>query len=198
MTRVRVGRSGNVCCRAALHLPMSAGAAWGELRDFTRYASQDTFHADFRIEGGVPRRGVKFVVTHRFLLFSVERVGRILRWRELDRSELAADGQRDLPAGYSFSDLSRRGPRHGFPHTFSYYLRSAGAECCEAAKSWSAAAGPRGSSQGGRPGYGSDGSSRMWSCPSATRSCWPSQRDATPTLCLSNQHPALLNPDKPQ
>lgn len=132
MTRVRVGRSGDVCCRAALHLPMSAGAAWGELRDFTRYASQDTFHAEFRIEGGLPRRGARFVVAHRFMLFSVERVGRILRWQELERSAAAAPtpGKRYGPAGYSFSDLSRRGPRHGFPHTFSYYLRPAGPESC--------------------------------------------------------------------
>ena len=64
---------------------MSAGSAWGELRDFTRYAAQDTFHAEFRIEGDIPRSGARFVVTHRFLLFSVRRVGRILRWRELDR-----------------------------------------------------------------------------------------------------------------
>jgi hypothetical protein len=130
MTRVRVGRSGNVCCRAALYLPMSAGAAWGELRDFTRYAAQDTFHAEFRIEGGVPRTGARFVVTHRFLLFSVRRVGRILRWQELDRSAAPTVGPQNRPAGYSFSDLSQRGPRHGFPHTFSYYLRPAGAASC--------------------------------------------------------------------
>jgi hypothetical protein len=132
MTRVRVGRSGNVSCRATLNLPITAGAAWGELRDFTRYASQDTFHAEFRIDGGIPHAGAQFAITHRFLLFSVERVGRILRWRELDRSAAAAltPATRDCPAGYSFSDLSRRGPRHGFPHTFSYYLRPAGPESC--------------------------------------------------------------------
>src|SRR3954453_15510352 len=106
MTRVRVGRAGDVCCRAALHLPMSAGAAWGELRDFTRYASQDTFHAEFRIEGGVPRRGARFTVTHRFLLFSVDRVGRILRWQELERSTAPSGCPPGRPAGYSFSDLS--------------------------------------------------------------------------------------------
>jgi hypothetical protein len=130
MTRVRIGRSRNVCCRAVLRLPMSAGVAWGELRDFTRYASLDTFHAEFQIEGGVPGRGARFTVAHRFLLFSVERVGRILRWQELNWPHPAADGQRDRPAGYSFSDLSRRGPRHGFPHTFSYYLRPAGPTSC--------------------------------------------------------------------
>jgi hypothetical protein len=61
----------------------------------------------------------------------VERVGRILRWRELDRSTAPPGRPPDRPAGYSFSDLSRRGPRHGFPHTFSYYLRPAGAESCK-------------------------------------------------------------------
>jgi hypothetical protein len=128
--RVRIGRNGAVHCRAALRLPMSAGAAWGELRDFTRYASQDTFHAEFRIDGGAPRCGARFVVTHRFLLFSVQRVGRILRWREFDHPVLGDDLPPVRPAGYSFSDLSRRGPRHGFPHTFSYYLRPTGAAAC--------------------------------------------------------------------
>jgi hypothetical protein len=73
---------------------------------------------------------VRFVVSHRFLLFSVERVGRILRWQEWNPSAVSAAGSCGRPAGYSFSDLSQRGPRHGFPHTFSYYLRAAGAESC--------------------------------------------------------------------
>ncbi len=51
---------------------------------------------------------MRFTLTHRFLGITTQRHVRILCWREDE--------------GYAFSDLSRRGPRHGFPHTFSYDL----------------------------------------------------------------------------
>ena len=69
--------------------------------------------------GRRPRAGAALAIRHRFLGFGVDRVGRILRWHEFD----PADAR---PAGYSFSDLSARGPRHGFPHVFGYSLRPAG------------------------------------------------------------------------
>lgn len=119
MIRVDVTRSGAVCCRADLDLPLSARAAWGRLRDFTRFASHDYFHADVRVAGGVPRVGAALAIRHRFAGFGVGRVGRILRWREFDPAD-------PRPAGYSFSDLSARGPRHGFPHVFAYDLAPAG------------------------------------------------------------------------
>jgi hypothetical protein len=117
--RIDVGRAGAVCCRAELDLPLSARTAWGRLRDFSRFASHDYFHAEVCIEGGAPRRGAALAIRHRFLAFGVDRVGRILRWREFDPADTH-------PAGYSFSDLSARGPRRGFPHVFTYSLRPAG------------------------------------------------------------------------
>jgi hypothetical protein len=114
---VSINRTGAVDCRAVLDLPLSATSVWGQLRDFPRYAQQDFFHADLMIESGVPQAGAKLTLSHRFGGFQVRRVGRILVWRE--------------NIGYSYSDLSLRGPAHGFPHVFSYRLRSTGEESCQ-------------------------------------------------------------------
>jgi hypothetical protein len=105
---VRISAGGAVRCWAALDLPLSATAAWGQLRDFHRYARQDMFHAELEIEGKLPRPGAKLAITHRYAGFRVQRNGRILIWRE--------------GVGYSFSDLSRRGGRSGFPHVLSYRI----------------------------------------------------------------------------
>ena len=109
---IRAHRDGRVDCRAAVPLSVPARRAWGQLRDFRRYASHDYFHADVRVAGGVPRAGAAVRLTHRFGCFRVERTGRILRWREGD--------------GWAFSDLSRRGPRSGFPHVFAARVEPAG------------------------------------------------------------------------
>ena len=103
--RVLVSQTGRVVCEARLTLPLTARRAWGQLRDFHRYAAHDHFHAGFSIEGDVPRAGARLTIEHRYGPFRLQRVGRIVRWREGD--------------GYAFSDLSSRGPRHGFPHVMS-------------------------------------------------------------------------------
>lgn len=113
---IRATPDGRVTCRAAIPLGVSAGRAWGQVRDFGRYASHDYFHHDVRVSGGVPRAGVALRLSHRFAGFRVERVGRILRWRE--------------GVGFAFSDLSRRGPRAGFPHVFALTLEPAGDARC--------------------------------------------------------------------
>jgi hypothetical protein len=124
VTRIHVCPRGRVECRAAIELPVPSARAWGQLRDFTRFASHDYFYARVEVEGDVPRTGATLRLTHRYLLPRVHRVGRILRWREWNDAHPLAS------AGYSFSDLSRRGPRCGFPHVFSYYLRAAGPSAC--------------------------------------------------------------------
>lgn len=116
MTRIRVSGNGAVDCRARLELPLPAISAWGQLRDFPRYARQDAFHADIQIEGGLPRAGARIELCHRYAGIRVRRTGRILVWRE--------------GVGYSFSDLSLRGARAGFPHVFSYRLESLGEARC--------------------------------------------------------------------
>lgn len=117
--RVRITRLGRVDCRATLEVPLSGSKTWGQLRDFRRFARQDFFHGEIEIDGhpdGVPRAGSTLRLTHRFFLFRVRRVGRICRWAE--------------GSGFAFSDLSPRGPRHGFPHTLSYRVEPLTAASC--------------------------------------------------------------------
>ncbi|HET6246228.1 MAG TPA: hypothetical protein VFE47_00880 [Tepidisphaeraceae bacterium] len=113
---VRISPGGAVCCRAVLHLPLPAISVWGQLRDFHRYASQDFFHADLAIDGHIPQAGARLKLSHRFLGIRIQRLGRILIWRE--------------GIGYSFSDLSQQGAKHGFPHIFSYRLEPTGEKNC--------------------------------------------------------------------
>ena len=115
MTRVEVSATGRVLCRAVVELPVGATVAWGQLRDFRLFAAQDFFHAAVRVDAGGVRRGAALEIDHRFGPFAVTRVGRILQWEE--------------NVGYSFSDLSRRGPRHGFPHVYRYRLWRSAAGC---------------------------------------------------------------------
>jgi hypothetical protein len=105
---VRVFPSRRVVCEATVHLPMSATTAWGQLRDFQSSAAHDPFHSGFSIEGGVARRGAKLRIEHRYLFARTERQGKIIFWRE--------------GVGFSFSDLSMRSVRGGFPHMFSLRL----------------------------------------------------------------------------
>lgn len=116
MIVVRLRRPGKVECRASLRIPLGAISVWGQLRDFSRYARQDFFHAGPEIDGGIPRKGAKLSLSHAYAGLRFHRVGRILVWRE--------------GVGYSFSDLSIRGPRCGFPHVFSYRLEPLGPDYC--------------------------------------------------------------------
>lgn len=117
---VTVSPGGRVACAATLDLPMPASAAWGQLRDFGRYARHDPFHAGFRIARGVASAGASLEIDHRLGPFRVRRVGRVLSWREWDGRS----------AGYAFSDLSTAGPRRGLPHVFSYRLTATGPHAC--------------------------------------------------------------------
>jgi hypothetical protein len=103
--KIEVSATGRVVCEAQLPLPLSARQAWGQLRDFHRYAAHDHFHAGFTIQGEVPRAGAGLTIEHRYGPFRLQRVGRIVRWREGD--------------GYAFSDLSLRGTGRSFPHVMS-------------------------------------------------------------------------------
>ena len=116
MIRVTVGPRGRVECFARLELPLGAGRAWGELRDFRRFAARDFFHADVRVLGGVARAGAGVEIPHRFGPFRVTRVGRILSWEE--------------GHGYRFSDRSRRRPGAAFPHAYQYELHPLGPDRC--------------------------------------------------------------------
>ena len=112
---IRVHHSRRVECEVRIALPMTSRQAWGQLRDFHRYASHDHFHAGIAIAGQTPKAGAALRIDHRYGPFRVRRVGRILAWREGE--------------GYAFSDLSRRGPRRGFPHVMAIRVRDSAGGC---------------------------------------------------------------------
>lgn len=114
--RIAINDRGAVDCRATLEVPLPAISVWGQIRDFASYARQDFFHVNPTVAGGVPRPGAEIILYHRYMGLRFRRVGRILVWRE--------------GVGYSFSDLSERGPRAGFPHVFSYRIEPAGSAAC--------------------------------------------------------------------
>jgi hypothetical protein len=116
VTRIHLSKSGVVDCEGTLELPLSSTSAWGQIRDFPRYARQDIFHADPAMEGEFARQGVCIRLSHRYMGLRFDRVGRILWWRE--------------GVGYSFSDLSLRGPRAGFPHVFSFRIEPIDSRHC--------------------------------------------------------------------
>lgn len=133
MIRIRLSPFGAVDCRGCLDVPLPAISVWGQIRDFTRYARQDIFHTDPVVEDGIPRQGAAIRLSHQYMGLRIERVGRILIWRE--------------GIGYAFSDLSHRGVRAGFPHVFSFRIEPVDAGHCRlhirVSGLWTAKAVPR-------------------------------------------------------
>jgi hypothetical protein len=106
--RIEIFSNRRVLCEAAIELPLSMGAAWGQLRDFRNSARHDPFHSHICIEGDVPRAGANLKIEHRYLFARTLRVGRILQWNER--------------SGFAFSDLCERDFNRAFPHVLSYQL----------------------------------------------------------------------------
>lgn len=112
MTWADVSESGRVDVGTDIDVPLTAGTVWGQMRDFARFTTLDPFHARMRIGGGRPQAGSSLVIEHRFAGVGVDRIGRILRWRE--------------GVGYAFSDLSKRSTQVGFPHVYVYAVSATG------------------------------------------------------------------------
>lgn len=107
MIEVQLTQAWRVDCRASIPLPISSRAAWGQMRDFRRFVSCDPFHT--RVDPDRESSGANaFTLWHGWQLLRFPRRGRILKWAE--------------GSGYTFSDLSRRHPRKGFPHIYEYRL----------------------------------------------------------------------------
>ena len=113
--RIRCDSTGHVSASISIDLPLPAITVWGQMRDLPDFATLDPFHhrieltrSDRRTLGmtGAVSPGIELRLHHRFGPFRLVRCGRILTWHE---------GQ-----GYSFSDLSQRGVRVGFPHIYQY------------------------------------------------------------------------------
>lgn len=133
MIAVRLDQGGRVRVRGEMLLPLTASAVWGQMRLFERFIAIDPFHARVTVHGSPSAGQAKLLLLHRFCGVRLLRVGRVLRWRE--------------GHGYSFSDLSARGPRSGFPHIFTYAVEpmSAGGSrlSITVRGRWTAAAIPR-------------------------------------------------------
>ena len=114
--KVFISRTRRVVCEAMINLPISAGAAWGQLRDVRASGTHDPFHSSIRIEGNVPRAGAKLEIEHQYILWRTTRIGRILRWNER--------------TGFAFSDLCRSDPQRAFPHIFTLELQPIDSASC--------------------------------------------------------------------
>jgi hypothetical protein len=79
--------------------------AWRRVSDLPAFLTIDPFHERVVLMRDAPAAGVDLVLWHNAFGRRFARFGRILSWRE--------------GCGYTFSDLSPRGPRHGFPHVFA-------------------------------------------------------------------------------
>lgn len=98
----------------SFELPLPATTVWGQMRDIRRFITLDPLHkhahfGDRSTKSAMPRQGDALVLEHRLLGIGPDRVGRLLRWSE--------------GSGYAISDLSRRGPRVGFPHVCMYEVQ---------------------------------------------------------------------------
>lgn len=118
MIALRLHHRSRVHLIGSLTLPLSARLVWGQMRSFNDFVGLDPFHGPIRTpDGSMPRSaGASIILGHKFGPLRLDRVGRILRWRE--------------GRGYSFSDLSRGGRHTGFPHIFTYDLRPRGERRC--------------------------------------------------------------------
>ena len=88
----------------ALEVNRSPGELWNVVRDLPRFLTIDPFHDEITLMRDRPAVGVDLVLSHNAFGRRFLRFGRIVAWHE--------------GAGYTFSDLSPRGPRTGFPHVF--------------------------------------------------------------------------------
>lgn len=120
MTRVTIDASWRVRAVGRVVLPLPAGEAWRLMRDWRRFLTDDPLHRSVAIVRSGPRpgspAGTRIVIRHRVLGLGPDRIGRVLRWEE--------------GRGYAVSDLSRRGPRRGFPHVCTYRLEPLGEREC--------------------------------------------------------------------
>ncbi len=117
---VRLSRGGHVHAEEVISLDMPASAVWGQMRDFRRFLTLDPLHSDVREFGrraiapsnAANPKGTRLTIRHRLFGIEIDRVSKVLWWRE--------------GRGYAVSDLSRRGVRVGFPHVCRYEVEADG------------------------------------------------------------------------
>ncbi len=87
-----------------IDIPKSAEELWKIISDPEKFLCIDPLHSRVVVMGTCPLPRTDILLEHQILGFRFLRFGKILSWR--------------LGKGYSFSDLSAKGPRFGFPHVF--------------------------------------------------------------------------------
>lgn len=108
MTFVRLYPNWSVHAGLQIAIPLDAQDMWKKMLQFERFTTIDAFHRRVELKGA-KRPGTKLKIVHGLGFFRLTRIGRILSWRE--------------DVGYSFSDMSRRGNKVGFPHIYAYDVK---------------------------------------------------------------------------
>jgi hypothetical protein len=98
------GKGRHIEAALALAIDQSPERLWHQISDLPRFLTIDPFHDQITLMRDKPAKGVDMVLSHNAFGRQFLRFGKILSWRE--------------GVGYTFSDLSARGPRVGFPHVF--------------------------------------------------------------------------------
>jgi hypothetical protein len=106
--RCASGTGRQVDATILLTVARSADELWQIVRDLPRFLTIDPFHESVMLMRDRPAVGVDVVLAHNAFGRRFLRFGRIVAWRER--------------VGYTFSDLSARGPRAGFPHVFTVQI----------------------------------------------------------------------------
>src|SRR5687768_5151518 len=88
----------------SLDVARRAADVWNSISDLPRFLTIDPFHDRVTLMRGQPAVGVDLVLSHNAFGRRFLRFGKIIAWH--------------VGSGYTFSDLSPRGPKHGFPHVF--------------------------------------------------------------------------------
>jgi len=94
----------------SLDVARSPADVWALISDLPRFLTIDPFHDQITLMREQPAVGVDLVLSHNAFGRRFLRFGKIIAWRE--------------GSGYTFSDLSPRGPKVGFPHVFMINLQS--------------------------------------------------------------------------
>jgi hypothetical protein len=92
----------------SLEVARSQLELWNLVSDLPRFLTIDPFHDEVTLMRDRPAKGVDLVLSHNAFGVRFLRFGQILAWEER--------------RGYTFSDLSARGPELGFPHVFMINL----------------------------------------------------------------------------
>ncbi len=95
-------------------VPLPASVVWGQMRGLRRFLTADPLHVGVTFADSAnehfPPIGGALVIHHRMFGVAIDRVGKLLSWKE--------------GVGFAVSDLSQRGKDVGFPHVCGYEAKA--------------------------------------------------------------------------